>query len=605
MKEAYRALEKATAEARKRQQGVDQDREGLLKAVAKDILKVLQPLLGLIAEKSKVNADEIRKAVSEATIKVKVESETPQVNVNVPDIIVPDIRVPAPQVNYTPPAIHIPDIVMPKEMDIRGWVQLQGVDLGHPLPVQLRDANGRPVNLLENLTTVIGGGGGGKSDYFTIKGFSNSAFAEFMNPDGRVKVEMPAGAAGLTDLELRASSVPVEQVSGSIWSVYVTGMLNSTTADVINPDNRIRVALEPGGGGLTDTELRASSVPVEQVSGSNWSVFATNPFGPGEEATALRITQAGDCISSVYVRGFSASVGATILNGEGLARDSWQVSGIVATIAANIVDSGGIPYTTTNPVPIDDAGGAITVDGSVAVTGITGSIAASLIDSSGVGYSGSNPLPIVGPVVVTSITNTTAANIVDSTGIAYEGANPFPISGNVNVNGSLNSVLVTGPTVADAIDDGSAPIQMGGIARQANPTAVAANDVVKATFDDLGRQLVRPVQIRDLIATAYVSKVSGSTFGTETTLLASGAGVLLDLIYVMGTNDSTAAIQVDLRASTGGTVCKSIEIPAGGTAGVSLPVPYPAPFADHTWTIDLPDVTGTNITISALFSKEV
>ena len=73
----------------------------------------------------------------------------------------------------------------------------------------------------------------------------------------------------------------------------------------------------------------------------------------------------------------------------------------------------------------------------------------------------------------------------------------------------------------------------------------------------------------------------------------------------MGTNDSTAAIQVDLRASTGGNVVKSIEVPAGGTAGITLAIPYPAPFADHTWTIDLPDVTGTNVTITAMFSKEV
>ena len=38
-----------------------------------------------------------------------------------------------------------------------------------------------------------------------------------------------------------------------------------------------------------------------------------------------------------------------------------------------------------------------------------------------------------------------------------------------------------------------------------------------ASSDDLGRQVMRPVQVRDLIATAYVAKSSGSTFGEVVT----------------------------------------------------------------------------------------
>lgn len=173
------------------------------------------------------------------------------------------------------------------------------------------------------------------------------------------------------------------------------------------------------------------------------------------------------------------------------------------------------------------------------------------------------------------------------------------------VTGSSGTTVIVGSVVADAADTGDAPVKVGGIARTANPAAVAGGDSVSTSYDDLGRILTRPLQVRDLMATAYVSLATGSNFGTETTLLASGASTLLDLIYVMGTNDSDAAITANFRASTGGTVMMSLRIPANGTAGVSLTTPVLAPFADHTWTVDLPDVSGTNVTISALFTKEV
>ncbi len=288
----------------------------------------------------------------------------------------------------------------------------------------------------------------GSIDSVYVTGAAASVYAEIMNPDGRVKVELPTGASGLTDTELRAAHLDVQQVSGSTDSVYVTGAAASTYAEIMNPDGRVKVELPTGSSGLTDTELRASALDVKQVSGS--------------------------------------------------------------------------------------------------------------IDS-------------------VSVTNT------------------------VTVTGSLTSAVVVGPTVADTADDGSAPIQMGGVARTANPTAVAANDIVKATFDDVGRQLMRPMQVRDLIKTAYVSVANG----TETTLLAGVAGAYLDLVYVMGSNNSDAAVSVDLRAVTAGNIVATIVIPPYGTAGVAAPVPIPQSDTGNNWTVDLPDQTGTTVTLSALFSQEV
>jgi len=51
----------------------------------------------------------------------------------------------------------------------------------------------------------------------------------------------------------------------------------------------------------------------------------------------------------------------------------------------------------------------------------------------------------------------------------------------------------------------------------------------------------------------------------------------------------------------------SIQVPANGTAGVSIPVPYPQSASDtgNNWTADIPDITGTTVYLSALFSREV
>lgn len=134
-----------------------------------------------------------------------------------------------------------------------------------------------------------------------------------------------------------------------------------------------------------------------------------------------------------------------------------------------------------------------------------------------------------------------------------------------------------------------------------NTTFAADGDYQPIATDGIGRPIIRPVQTRGLLQTAYASIATG----TETTLLAGAAGTYFDLVYLMGTNNSDAAVTVDIRSATAGGIQTSIRIPANGTAGVSLAVPIPQDIAANTWTADLPDITGTTVTLSALFSREV
>ena len=584
LKAAKEALDKALAQKELNKE--------LIKTLGPAIIDALKPVLNEIAGNSKLSKEEILSAISnlkinipeisvpKAEIKVEIPEirvPEPRVTVNVPkievpkipEIKIPPIKVPKPEVTVNIPPFKIPDF--PKEMGVSGWIGMMGYDRGFlkdPLPVQLRDAQGNPMNLIENITAVIGGGGG-KRDFLTIKGFGQSAFSELTNADGRLRVSVETGGSGLTDAELRASHLDTQQVSGSVDSVYVLGAFGSSVADgVFNADNRIRVSVETGGSGLTDSELRAAHLDVQQVSGS---------------------------IDSVKVTGFDVSV------------------------AASLVDSSGVQYSGSNPLPVSatmtldqaqDEGEAdartlrVVHAGDVAVS--TNAIATSP--------------DVVALQIIDDWDESDRAKVNLITGVAGVAANQGETDGrtmrvivagdsitSVAVSGSINSVISVGPTAADAADDGNPPVQFGGIARQANPTAVAANDVVKATFDDLGRQLVRPVQVRDLVLTAYASV----TNVTETTLLAATAAEHHDLIYIMGANASDAAVVVNIRAVTGGSVVMTLGIPAGGTAGVSLPVPIPQQATGdgtgNNWTFQnaASDDSTTTIYVTALFSKEI
>lgn len=75
----------------------------------------------------------------------------------------------------------------------------------------------------------------------------------------------------------------------------------------------------------------------------------------------------------------------------------------------------------------------------------------------------------------------------------------------------------------------------------------------------------------------------------------------------MGSNNSDAAVTVDIRPVTAGNVVMTLGIPAYGTAGVACPVPYPQSTSDtgNNWTADMGDITGTTVYVSGLFTKEV
>lgn len=568
------------------------------------------------------------------TITDKIAEWTPTPNITVPDIKIPEIRIPdivipeikVPDIHIPEiklPDIHIPPITVPEahvtvtlpempqpkvtvnvpeikvpKIDLSTLkfpevmrALLEGIDRKNPLPVQMVDPKGNPFY-------EFGGGGSHGPTVLSDVAYQGRTLIDNTTPGQpalRISGSISAAAASSVSLvnsdgtyyngdnplpvALSGTSVQqVSQVSGVAWStsasiVAITDIFSTTAAStVVNPDNRVRVELPAGASGLTDTELRATSLTVQQLSGS---------------------------VDSVVVNSGTITT----------------VTGITNSLQAALIDSSGVQYSGSNPLPTTGNIGTVTT-----VTGVTNSLQAALIDSSGVQYSGSNPLPTsaiqsgtwnIGTLTtLTGITNTVATANIDSGGVQYSGSNPMPT---YLVLGAGNSTISVGPTAHDAVDDGAAPQKVGGTAMTTNPTKVADGDIVRFVGDTIGRQIVTPVQIRGLMQTAYVSIATG----TEATLLAGVSGVFMDLVSISASTNSTFAITavvppyIDVRdCRTGGIL---FSFPVSGLSATNTGsqtvfskdflVPLPQAEAGNAWTVDMNDITGTTVNIQALFAR--
>lgn len=473
----------------------------------------------------------------------EIKVPTPEVTVNVPEQPTPNVKVQMPVKGIINEIKDLKKAVMSSQETVNkaqstqqeAWARdLQ--DLKHtpnrPMPVMMVNSLGKPWEPLVGAHGAV------------------AQMLQFKDNDGKyrnVSEEFPLPVDG------SVTSLEVKQVSGLTDSVNVVDAFGSTAVNsVFNADNRIRVSVETGGSGLTDAELRASSVPIIQVSGNTDSVNVTtfngNAPAQGVSDTAagtLRVVHVADVVQSVNI-----------------------VSG----------SSAGTEYAdgTKDATPVGAL--AMGYDGEESEfalrthSGVTGSGVLRVVHVNDVGVS-------------VTATQTGTWNIGTVT----------------TVTGITNTTAVVGDIASDVADTESNPVKIGGVARTANPTAVAAGDRISFTADDLGRQVMRPMQVRDLVKTAYVSV----TNGTETTLLAGVAGSFLDCIAIMASNASDAAVSVDVRAVTAGNVVHTIRVPANGTAGWAPQIPWPQDATGNNWTVDGPDETGRTLTFSALFSQEV
>lgn len=188
--------------------------QDLLNNLGPAVIETLRPILGEISQNSKLSKEELLKAISQIKIDVpkadipqaqvevkipEIKVPEPKVTVNIPEIKVPQIpeikipiiKVPKPEVTVNVPPVKIPEIKMPKEMDIKGDVGLKGINLDNPLPVQLRDAKGKP---LEFNFGGTGGGGGGSNNRGILEKIVNNTSVSLLSPENSTTTPLLAGA---------------------------------------------------------------------------------------------------------------------------------------------------------------------------------------------------------------------------------------------------------------------------------------------------------------------------------------------------------------------------------------------------------------------------
>jgi len=568
------AKKKKAEEDSARQEKNDSDRNKILENISGDLSQSLQPVLAELAKGSQISEQQIRNALSDALEvnmpAVDTESISNAIQTAVAEAFA-NLEFPEPKVNvsvpeFKMPEIKIPETKFPDKMD----VGLGNYSKKSPMPVMMMSPDGKP--FVFSFPTSMGG----KQDFFTIKGITATVGMVAINPDGT-----PAGSGSV------ASSVSVSDIFGTVGS------------NVVNPDGRIKVELPTGSSGITDTEIRASSLPVAQASGAIWSMFITGASGTiatsilnGDGNTldprdrnwtiteSLNVNQVSGAIYSVSMSDvFATTTASTVVNPDN------QVKVVLPTYTQpiSITDI----YATTSASTVVNPDNRVRVElPATTITGITNSTAVTLLNGDGTSKDSFNIS------TVTSITNTIATANVDSSGVQYSGSNPVPVTlissatQNINMVGGGNDSIFTY------------------MARTTNPTAVTDGADVRPKADKLGRPITRPIQVRDLILTAYAT----ATTGLETTILGAQAGFFTDCIMLSATNGSTAAVQVDIRSTLAGNIVHTFYLPAStGPVGWSPTVPWPQDNQGNAWTFDTAgaDVSNTSIYISGLFSKEV
>lgn len=622
----------------------DGEAKGLMDRTGEELKKQFGPALEGMGKELQAAVAESLKGLKMPEMPAMPEHKMPEIPA--PIVNVPEFNIPTPQVHVRVPDVHVPAISVPAAVVNfpSAFKALLDYDRKNPMPVMMVDPKGQPfysfgggdsgpkvirdiidvfgislidsstpsqpalritgslastpaatfyasdavgsVNVIQSITLDVKQVSGSSDSVVVTEIFGTTGTNAF-NPDNRLKVELPSGASGLTDTELRASAVPVAQVSGVSWStsasiVAINDIFSTTaTSTVVNSDNRVRVELPAGSSGLTDTELRATAVPVAQVSGASWSTAVVSVSDIFSTTATSNVVNPDNRIkvelpaTSVTVSSITASTATVNLDRDGNPQAAWQVYPLATGLNetnSNVLRVAQMTDVTTSvnvvsPVNQGDAATAIRV------------IVAGNSDTSTVVNSGT----------LTAITNTLTVN-------QLSGAN-----WSVAVSGITGTTSVVGDIASDVADTESNPVKIGGIARTANPAAVAAGDRVAFSADDLGRQIVRPYQVRDLTLTAYVSIANG----TETTLLAASAASLHDLIMITATNNSSAATQLDIRCTTAGNIVNTLYIPAQSTAGWVPALPWPQDATGNNWTIDMPDQTGTTVYVSGLFVREV
>ena len=253
--------------------------------------------------------------------------------------------------------------------------------------------------------------------------------------------------------------------------------------------------------------------------------------------------------------------------------------------------------------------GHVTVDNLAATQPVSGSVAVSNFPST---------QTVAGAVSVSNFPATQPVSIaaaVPVTGTFWQATQP--VSGTVAVSNfpgtqpvSLASIplAATAPTLAGQTTElaSLAAIQasvagslaVGGVARTANPAAVADGQKTSLLTDKVGRMVVAQGHARELVAQSYTTIATT----TETVIVAAGAaGVFNDLTFLSVSNTSLLGTTIDFRDAAGGAIRLTVFVAAGTTLIYPIQIPVTQATAASAWTAQL----GTAVTAVKIFAQSI
>ena len=206
--------------------------------------------------------------------------------------------------------------------------------------------------------------------------------------------------------------------------------------------------------------------------------------------------------------------------------------------------------------------------------------------------------------VTTVTTVSTVTNLAQMNGVALLMGNGATGTGSQRVTLASDNTAIAGwghGATGSAVPSGAQ--YKGLIAKTANPSAATDGNLVGATADKLGRQVVVLGNVRDLKGN-QVTTITSST--TETTVVTAVASTFLDVYGCIVENTSATGSKVTFKDSTAGTTQFEIYVPPTETRGFMLPSSdgFKQTTVNTSWTATC-GASVASIVITMLYVKNI
>jgi hypothetical protein len=261
------------------------------------------------------------------------------------------------------------------------------------------------------------------------------------------------------------------------------------------------------------------------------------------------------------------------------------------------VDGAATDVSDTNPLPIDDAGGSLTVDGTVTADAGTGPWP--VTDNGGSLTVDNAALSVTGGGVEASALRVTLAN--DSTGVVSvdDNGGALTVDGTVTADAGTGTFTTGGDTAHDAADSGN-PVKIGAKAESDIDSITLAADGDRTDLY-AGRDGVLVTRPDSPLENLVTGTANATGTANTSTIGAQGASVKTYLTDILVTNASATDTEVIIKDGT--TEKIRLTAPANGGGHVSLHSPI-AGTANTAWQFASVDaVTTMYVTMSGFTSQ--